>query len=529
MRRVTLFTIVVASLLAVPAIARGAELGVAFTSPLEGAAVGGLVSLAAETTGPVVTVTFEVSTDEAAWTEIALDATPNDGWTGSWDTTGWDGAATVRASATDGQATASALVHVTVDNTAPTLAVRLTNEAFSPNDDGRADRTGIEIVLSEPAALTLRIEAADGVVRVLRDLEPMSGGPTKVRWRGRADSRRAVPDGSYLVHAEATDAAGNVGVTEVSVTVDTLAPTFGWRAIAPDPYRGTGNVRFSFRVRDRAPRLRLRGRVTDSAGTTITSWPARRLADGIRRLAWDGHSQDGELAAPGLLSVTITVADDAGNVVTTEPEPFRDHRAAIAEVLRRVDGAGGRVALTFDDCYDVSSWSRILDVLAARQAGGSFFCLGPYVRANPAIARRTVAQGNTIGGHGWVHHDVRTLDDEQIRTHLRLEANVWWDVARVTPAPYFRPPGGALDTAASRVIGQEGFATIVLWDVDPWDWTRPGPAAVTQRVLAHVRAGSIVVLHAIPDTASALPGLIDALRARGLEPVTLEELLGSGA
>jgi len=528
MRRITLSALVVVGLLAVPAVALGDDLGVALISPAADAVVGGLVALAAETTGPALTVTFEVSADEVIWTAVAGDTEPGDGWTGSWDTTGWDGEVSVRATASDGQATASAVVHVTVDNTAPTVAVRLTNEAFSPNDDGRADRTGIEIVLSEPTTLTVRIEDADGVVRPLRDGEPMSTGPTKVRWRGRGDSVRAVPDGRYLVHVEAVDAAGNVGAADVPVTVDTRAPTLGWRAVAPDPFRGTGNVRFSFRIHDRAPTLLVRGLVTDSMGRPIASLPARRIASGLRRAVWDGRRRDGGVAEPGLQLVTLTVADDAGNVLTTEPEPFRNHRPAVAGVLRRVEGAGERVALTFDDCYDASSWARILDVLEARHAGGSFFCLGPYVRANPAIARRTVIQGHTVGSHGWDHHDVRTLNDDQIRTRLRLEADVWWDVARVTPVPYFRPPGGGLDADASRVIGQEGFATIVLWDVDPWDWTRPGAAAVTGRVLAHIRAGSIVVLHAIPDTATALPGLIDALRARGLEPVTLEELLAAG-
>lgn len=66
---------------------------------------------------------------------------------------------------------------------------------------------------------------------------------------------------------------------------------------------------------------------------------------------------------------------------------------------------------------------------------------------------------------------------------------------------------------------------LVVWDVDPWDWSNPGSAAVTQRVMSHVRRGSIVVLHAVDGTARALPGLIDRLRARNLEPVTLEELL----
>jgi polysaccharide deacetylase 2 family uncharacterized protein YibQ len=47
---------------------------------------------------------------------------------------------------------------------------------------------------------------------------------------------------------------------------------------------------------------------------------------------------------------------------------------------------------------------------------------------------------------------------------------------------------------------------------------------IADRVLAHARAGSIVVMHTLPQTAAALPSIISRLRARGLEPVGLSEL-----
>ena len=68
---------------------------------------------------------------------------------------------------------------------------------------------------------------------------------------------------------------------------------------------------------------------------------------------------------------------------------------------------------------------------------------------------------------------------------------------------------------------------IVLWSVDPQDWT-PGrtPKQITKIVLANVRAGSIVELHDgggdRSATARALPAIIRGIRARGLQLTTVE-------
>jgi peptidoglycan/xylan/chitin deacetylase (PgdA/CDA1 family) len=64
----------------------------------------------------------------------------------------------------------------------------------------------------------------------------------------------------------------------------------------------------------------------------------------------------------------------------------------------------------------------------------------------------------------------------------------------------------------------------MLWDVDPQDWRRPPPSDIVSTVVRGSKAGSIVVLHTLPGTAAALPGIIAGLRDRGLEPVGLPEL-----
>jgi peptidoglycan/xylan/chitin deacetylase (PgdA/CDA1 family) len=512
-------------LVLLPGIAQAAEIQVQIVTPAPGDTVGRSVMVEAQTTGSVTSVTFETSVDGGTtWALVRTDAEPSDGWSATWDAAGVNGPATVRATATDGGTSASSSVDVVVDTTPPGIEIRLTNPAFSPNDDGRADLTGFELHLTEPVVLTLRIEGPSGTVRLLRDAEPIPEGRTKVRWRGRPDVGRVVADGRYRVRVDGVDRVGNVTTASAVVVVDTQAPIVRWVSVRPEPYRGVRDVRLEFRSSDRSPILLASLALTDTAGRTLTRLGPLPFPGGTERFAWDGTRRDGPPAEPGLVTAQLWVRDDAGNVATAL-EPFRNHRPVPNTLLRRVEDAGGRIALTFDDCWNVSAWERILDVLEAKHAGGSFFCLGAFVGGAPGLASRTVEAGHTIGSHGWDHANVQALSPEAIRRRVRADADVWWRVAQVTPMPLFRPPGGAIDGGAQAVLGAEGFRYSVLWDVDPWDWTNPGPAAVTARVLAHARSGSIVVLHALDGTAQALPGLIDRLRARGLEPVTLAELL----
>ena len=78
-----------------------------------------------------------------------------------------------------------------------------------------------------------------------------------------------------------------------------------------------------------------------------------------------------------------------------------------------------------------------------------------------------------------------------------------------------------------RWIHDEFGYDIILWDVDPLDWKRPGPAVVRNRILKETRPGSIVLSHDIhPGTIEAMPSTFDELEAKGFKFVTVSELIG---
>ena len=95
---------------------------------------------------------------------------------------------------------------------------------------------------------------------------------------------------------------------------------------------------------------------------------------------------------------------------------------------------------------------------------------------------------------------------------------------------FFRPPMWAWNRATARAVAEEGMIG-VLFSVDTRDWSRPGVTAIVRQALS-AHDGQIIALHDAggdrEQTVQALPLIVKGLRARGLEPVTIDELFRAG-
>jgi len=139
---------------------------------------------------------------------------------------------------------------------------------------------------------------------------------------------------------------------------------------------------------------------------------------------------------------------------------------------------------------------------------------------------RAVQEGHVVGNHTWNHPVLSKLAPQQVANELTSTNNEI--VAAGAPSPILvRPPYGAKNPSVMSVIGQHGMVA-VIWDVDTEDWKNRNSSISTQRALAGVKRGSIILMHDIhPSTIAAAGGLIDQLKARGYTLVTVPELLGN--
>ncbi|MFJ6895203.1 polysaccharide deacetylase family protein [Streptomyces hokutonensis] len=94
---------------------------------------------------------------------------------------------------------------------------------------------------------------------------------------------------------------------------------------------------------------------------------------------------------------------------------------------------------------------------------------------------------------------------------------------------YFRFPGGCYDETALRAISSAAV-TVVDFDVVSGDAFCDSADTIVEQTLSRATNGSIILMHLnggpnAPQTANALPRVIDGIRAIGLTPVTLTQLL----
>jgi peptidoglycan/xylan/chitin deacetylase (PgdA/CDA1 family) len=230
------------------------------------------------------------------------------------------------------------------------------------------------------------------------------------------------------------------------------------------------------------------------------------------------------LLAVMLLLVLPTVASEQNTAATPHaPLPTAGVTEKITFTDVNVDGP--YIAMTFDDGPHATNTPKLLEMAAKRHIKLTFFVLGECVEQNPAVLQREVAEGHEIGNHSWSHPNLAKLSDEAVRSQLQRTEDIIVKTAGVKPK-LMRPPYGELTKRQRIWVNRDFGYKVILWDVDPLDWKRPGPSVVARRIIAGTRPGSIILSHDIhPPTIAAMSQVFDALLAKGFKFVTVSELL----
>jgi peptidoglycan-N-acetylglucosamine deacetylase len=194
-----------------------------------------------------------------------------------------------------------------------------------------------------------------------------------------------------------------------------------------------------------------------------------------------------------------------------------------------------RVALSFDDGPDPEVTPAVLDALARNDARATFFAIGQSLDAHPQLARRLIAEGHELGNHSWRHSrwesflGVRKQAQEIERGERAIAAMTGSHVR-----PLYRPPFG-IKSPPFVLAASERQLTMVAWSLHSRDTSAADPQCIAERVLKRIRPGDIVLMHDghdlpgrhRPACAQAMPAILQGLREKELQCVTVSELLQS--
>lgn len=140
----------------------------------------------------------------------------------------------------------------------------------------------------------------------------------------------------------------------------------------------------------------------------------------------------------------------------------------------------GELALTFDDGPNPAWTPRLLDILSTHEVRATFFLVGRYAQAEPALVRRIAEAGHLIGNHSWSHLNLAITAAHRVQQELAQTCDTLAQIIG-QPVRFFRPPFGARRPVVLR-LAQEMDMSPVLWNAITTDWSEPSADRIADRL-----------------------------------------------
>ena len=195
--------------------------------------------------------------------------------------------------------------------------------------------------------------------------------------------------------------------------------------------------------------------------------------------------------------------------------------------IYKVDTDKKVVALTFDISWGTKVPEPVLAILKQEKVTkATFFLSGPWTLRHPETAKKIKAMGYEIGNHGNLHKDFSDHTDGWIREQVSLSEKSIQQVTGVRTR-LIRTPNGDFNPRVLACLRNMGY-TVIQWNTDSLDWKNPGTGAIVNRVVNRAVPGDIILMHASDSSkqiTQALPSVLQGLRAKGYQFVTVSELL----
>ncbi len=152
------------------------------------------------------------------------------------------------------------------------------------------------------------------------------------------------------------------------------------------------------------------------------------------------------------------------------------------------------VCITFDDGPDPLYTPKLLEILRKEKIPACFFLVGEQVEKYPELAKMIAEEGHIIGSHGYYHQHAWLMSPQ--KTWVLWDKSI--DIIEKTigkEPDYIRPPYGSVNLSLvlwsisrnKRIIG---------WNAVGKDWRNTqSSTAIINRILKHIKEGSIILLH----------------------------------
>ena len=181
------------------------------------------------------------------------------------------------------------------------------------------------------------------------------------------------------------------------------------------------------------------------------------------------------------------------------------------------------LALSFDDGPNLTTESKMLDILAKHDVPATFFVIGNNINEESARnIRRALELGCEIGNHSLTHSMMSQMDEAQVKAEIEATSARIEQITGQRPK-FFRPP--YIDVKPEMY---DWIDLTFICGKGCEDWVATvGKEARREGIIANAEPGAIYLLHDFEGneaTVEALDEAIPVLKEQGYVFVTVAQL-----
>jgi peptidoglycan-N-acetylmuramic acid deacetylase len=208
----------------------------------------------------------------------------------------------------------------------------------------------------------------------------------------------------------------------------------------------------------------------------------------------------------------------------------------VLELLKKYSGyylgdtAKKIIYLTFDEGYENGYSAKILDSLKINNVKAAFFVTTDYIKRNPDLIKRMVAEGHLVCNHTTTHPSMAQVaikDKAKFEKEFICCEKTFEEVTGAKMPKFFRPPMGKYSELSLYYTHTLGYKSI-FWSFAYKDWlpdNQPSIEAARKIIMERTHNGGIFLLHAVSKTnATLMDSILKEWKSKGFEFKTLNEL-----
>ncbi|MGM1045236.1 polysaccharide deacetylase family protein [Paenibacillus sp. N3/727] len=165
----------------------------------------------------------------------------------------------------------------------------------------------------------------------------------------------------------------------------------------------------------------------------------------------------------------------------------------------------------------------MLNILDEEKIKTTFFLDGSWLAKNPELAAEILKRGHEVENHAYSHPNMSQLSRSRAELEIAKTQDLLKEKLGVTNK-WFAPPSGDFNQQTVSIAQARGLKT-VMWTLDTVDWRNPSPESVVQKISKKVEPGFLILMHPTISSSKALKGMIQGIRAKGLQIGTVSETL----